>query len=63
MPEGLFRQPVVHTARAGAITALAASPWAPLIAVAGQKQVLLYTQRERPVAGRLAVSRRSAACA
>lgn len=42
MPEGLFRQPVVHTARTGAVTALAASPWAPLAAVAGQKQVLLY---------------------
>lgn len=42
MPEGLFRQPVVHTQRAGAITAIAASPWAPLVAVAGQKQILLY---------------------
>jgi WD40 repeat protein len=42
MPAGLLRQPVVHTARPGAITALAASPWAPLIAVAGQKQILLY---------------------
>ncbi len=42
MPEGLWRQPVVSTARSGAVTALAASPWAPLVAVAGQKQVLLY---------------------
>lgn len=42
MPEKLFRQPVVHTTRTGASTALAASPWAPLVAVAGQKQVLLY---------------------
>jgi hypothetical protein len=42
MPEGLFRQPVVHTERIGAITALATSPWAPLAAVAGQKQILLY---------------------
>src|SRR4029077_16555508 len=35
-------EPVVKTAKANAITAIASSPWAPLIAVAGQKQVLLY---------------------
>src|SRR6185436_2194801 len=34
--------PVVHAPRTGAVGALAASPWAPLIAVAGQKQVILY---------------------
>ncbi|HEX4143413.1 MAG TPA: c-type cytochrome domain-containing protein [Pirellulales bacterium] len=42
LPEGLWRQPVVSTSRPGAVTALASSPWAPLVAVAGQKQVLLY---------------------
>lgn len=42
MPGKLPRQPVVHTGRTGALTALAASPWAPLAAVAGQKQVVLY---------------------
>ena len=42
MPEGVARQPVVYTARPGACTALAASPWAPLVAVAGQKQIALY---------------------
>ncbi len=42
MPQGTPREPVIHTARAGAIAALAASPWAPLVAVAGQEQVLLY---------------------
>jgi WD40 repeat protein len=42
MPEGLFRQPYVVTNRGAAITAMAASPWAPLIAIAGQKQILLY---------------------
>src|SRR5438105_543892 len=35
-------EPVVHTTRANAVTALAGSPWAPLVAMAGQKQVLLY---------------------
>jgi hypothetical protein len=42
MPENVLRAPVVHTPRAGAITALATSPWAPLAAVAGQRQVSLY---------------------
>ncbi|HUR55331.1 MAG TPA: c-type cytochrome domain-containing protein, partial [Gemmataceae bacterium] len=34
--------PVVRARRAGAILALATSPWAPLVAVGGQKQVVLY---------------------
>jgi hypothetical protein len=39
---GLPLDPVVKSARANAVTALAASPWAPLVAVGGQRQVLLY---------------------
>ncbi|MGH7128917.1 MAG: c-type cytochrome domain-containing protein, partial [Planctomycetaceae bacterium] len=35
-------EPVVHTGRTTAVTALATNPWSPLVAVAGQKQVLLY---------------------
>ena len=42
MPEHVWRQPVVYTPRRGAVTALAASPWAPLVAVAGQREVVLY---------------------
>ncbi len=42
MPVGLTHEPFVVTQRPGAITALAASPWAPLLAVGGQRQVLLY---------------------
>src|SRR5262249_40993954 len=42
MPVGLLKQPVHYTSRPGQITALATSPWAPLVAVAGQKQVALY---------------------
>jgi WD40 repeat protein len=38
----LSLDPLVKTAKANAITALATSPWAPLVAVGGQKQVLLY---------------------
>jgi hypothetical protein len=43
MPEKrLSLDPIVHTRRPNAVTALAASPWAPLVAVAGQQEVLLY---------------------
>jgi hypothetical protein len=42
MPGRLPLEPVVRTPRATAVTALASSPWAPLVAVGGQKQVLLY---------------------
>jgi hypothetical protein len=42
MPQDLPLDSVVHTPRMGAITGLAASPWAPLVAIAGQKQVLLF---------------------
>jgi hypothetical protein len=41
-PATLALEPVARTARANAVTALAASPWAPLVAVGGQRQVLLY---------------------
>ena len=42
MPETLLRQPVTETARSSAISAMAASPWAPLVAVGGQEQVTFY---------------------
>jgi hypothetical protein len=42
MPEHLLLEPVVSTDRAGGTPALAANPWAPIVAVAGQKQALLY---------------------
>jgi hypothetical protein len=38
----LSLEPIVRTARANAVTAIASSPWAPVFAVAGQKQVALY---------------------
>lgn len=41
-PKSMKREPIVRAPRDTAITAIAASPWAPLVAVAGQKQVLLY---------------------
>jgi WD40 repeat protein len=42
MPLDLPFQAVIRASRGNAITGLASSPWAPLIAVAGQKQVLLF---------------------
>jgi len=42
MPVNLPVAVSIHTEHMTAITGLAASPWAPLIAVAGQKQVLLF---------------------
>lgn len=43
MPNGdLILEPVVHATRSGAVAALATSPWAPLVAIAAQHQVLLY---------------------
>ena len=42
MPEHLVLEPGVLSERPAAISALATSPWAPIVAVAGQKQALLY---------------------
>ena len=42
MPGDLLMEPAGAVKHATAVTGLAASPWAPLIAVAGQKQVVLY---------------------
>lgn len=41
-PASLSRNPVVRASADTAVSALASSPWAPLLAVGGQKQVLLY---------------------
>jgi hypothetical protein len=42
LPKNLPPVIPIHTASTTAITGLAASPWAPLVAVAGRKQVLLF---------------------
>lgn len=42
IPTGLSAEPIVRTQRSGAVEALASSPWAPVIAVGGQKQIILY---------------------
>ena len=42
MPENLSTEPFVARGQPNAVVAMAASPWAPLVAVGGHKQVLLY---------------------
>ena len=42
MPGELPLEPFVRTRTTNALVALAASPWAPLVAVGGQKQIILY---------------------
>jgi len=51
MPDELPAVPVVHTAHLTAVTGLASSPWAPLVAVAGQKQILLFNAESRDLLG------------
>jgi chromosome segregation ATPase len=42
MPGDLPMEPFVRSRTSNAVVAMAASPWAPLLAIGGQKQVLLY---------------------
>lgn len=42
MPGDLLLEPALTVKRGTAVTGLSASPWAPVIAVAGQKQIALY---------------------
>ena len=51
MPLGLPRQAFVHTERPGAVLGIASSPWAPVIAFTGQKQILLYHSETRELSG------------
>jgi len=51
MPKDLPIEPVVHTDRPGVVMCLAASPWAPLAAIGGQHQVLLYNTQSLELLG------------
>ena len=42
MPDRLSLEPVLRTETGSAVTALATSPWSPILAVAGIQQVLIY---------------------
>jgi len=54
MPGRLSLEPLPQTVRTGAVTALASNPWSPIIAIAGQKQVLLYNSKSLELVGTLA---------
>jgi WD40 repeat protein/chromosome segregation ATPase len=51
MPTTLLLDPVIRTKRTTAIRALAHSPWAPLVAIGGQQQVLLYNSKTLQLVG------------
>ncbi len=50
MPRGVPTEPVLVNDRPGAVLALAASPWAPLVAIGQHKQVLLYNTQHQYLA-------------
>lgn len=54
MPENLPLDPLLVSARANGVTALATNPWSPLAAVSGHKQVLLYNTATLELTGVLA---------
>ncbi|MFM8549463.1 MAG: c-type cytochrome domain-containing protein [Verrucomicrobiota bacterium] len=55
-PENVLLEPVIVTPRTSAVIAMAASPWTSLLAVAGQKQILLYDTDSHELAGILPYS-------
>lgn len=42
MPENLLTEPIVLSPRSSAVVAMASSPWAPLVAIGGHKQIIIY---------------------
>jgi hypothetical protein len=56
MPEHLLLEPPVVTTRAASIHAIAASPWAPLLAVTGHRQILLHHTESLKLVGILPFS-------
>lgn len=51
MPENLTTEPVLVTPKPNAVVAMASSPWAPLVAIGGHKQVLLYQTTNNHLVG------------
>ena len=51
MPEHVLLDPPVLAPRASSVNAMASSPWAPLLAVTGQKQVLLFDSNSLELTG------------
>lgn len=51
MPEGYSLNPQLVASRPNSVSAISASPWAPLVAVAGIKQILLYNTQTLDLIG------------
>ena len=51
MPKHLDLQPTLVTKRAFAPSAMASAPWSPLVALAGQKQIILYNTENLSISG------------
>ncbi len=51
MPENLLLEPPVLTSRPAGIHAIAASPWAPLLAITGEHQILLHQTENLELVG------------
>ena len=51
MPEHVLLEPPVIAPRASSVNAIASSPWAPLLAVTGQRQVLLFDTNSLELTG------------
>ncbi|MCW1921073.1 hypothetical protein OKA05_00810 [Luteolibacter arcticus] len=51
MPADVLLDPPVLAARASSVNAIASSPWAPLLAVTGQRQVLLFDTNSLELTG------------
>ncbi|MEZ0387648.1 MAG: c-type cytochrome domain-containing protein, partial [Verrucomicrobium sp.] len=51
MPENVLLEPVISAPRATAVTAMAANPWSPLVAISGLKQALVYDTNTKVLAG------------
>jgi len=47
----LSLQPTLRTTRTGAVTAIATSPWAPIVAIAAPRQILLYDSKSLKLTG------------
>ncbi|QDT64931.1 c-type cytochrome domain-containing protein [Calycomorphotria hydatis] len=54
MPARMSLEPFTRTGTKSTITALAANPWSPVVAVAGQQQILLYDIKTLSLLGTLA---------
>ena len=53
MPPRLSLEPITRTQATTAVSAMVASPWSPLVAVAGEQQVLLYNTQTLDLVGTL----------